>query len=164
VVVDLGSAPVIYYSVSYSGAHNELLSTAEDLFRSIYPRDPFDYFFLDTYYNRPYEDEHRMSHVSTLFSSIAIIIACLGLFGLASFGIVQRTKEIGIRKVLGARILALIHLLFKEYAILIAVASAIAIPLVYIIMNDWLAGFTASVGIGLPLLLSTCMLVCYWLF
>jgi putative ABC transport system permease protein len=76
-----------------------------------------------------------------LFSLLSIIIACLGLFGLASFSIVKRTKEIGVRKVNGARVIDLILLLCKDYTRLVGIATAVALPLIYILMNKWLDGY-----------------------
>jgi len=96
---------------------------------------------MDEFFARQYESDDLFGKVLGLFSLLSIVIAGLGLFGLASFSITKRTKEIGVRKVNGARIFDLLLLLFKDYTRLIAVASAVAIPLIYILMAKWLDGY-----------------------
>ncbi|HEX6226901.1 MAG TPA: ABC transporter permease [Chryseolinea sp.] len=102
------------------------------------PALPFDYAFADEQYARKFIDEVRIGILATVFAGLAILISCLGLFGLASFVAEQRTKEIGIRKVVGASIFSLWKLLAKDFLILITVACIIAIPISYYFMNQWL--------------------------
>ena len=104
--------------------------------------NPFEYFFLDDYFNRQYENERKFGNLFTTFAGLAVIVGCLGLFGLSAFTTTQRTKEIGIRKVLGSSIGSIFLLLTREYLILIALALVIAVPAVYFIMDDWISSFS----------------------
>ncbi len=105
------------------------------------PVQPFDYYFLDDRFDSMYRSERRIGEVIGVFAVLAVIIGCLGLFGLASFTAERRTKEIGIRKVLGASIPSIMKLLFREFIILIAIANIMAWPVAYYMMNRWLRGF-----------------------
>lgn len=111
---------------------------------------PFTHRFLDEYFSQQLEKENTLQKLMTWFSSITVVIACLGLFGLISISIVQRMKETGIRKIFGARVIQLLALTWKEYGILLAISSIIAFPLVFFSMTKWLEGFAnkTSVGIG----------------
>jgi putative ABC transport system permease protein len=102
---------------------------------------PFDYFFLDDEFNRMYQSEEKLSAMFGYFTVLAIFIACLGLFGLGSFTAERKTKEIGIRKVLGASVAQLLLLLSKDFMKLIIVANIIAWPIVWYAMNQWLQGY-----------------------
>ena len=117
---------------------NEALSTIETVFKKYNPAAPFDYQFVDQEYAKKFGNEERVAQLTTFFSILAIFISCLGLFGLASFVAEQRTKEIGIRKVLGATIYNLWSLLSKDFILLVLVAFFIAIPTAYLLMNSWL--------------------------
>lgn len=108
---------------------------------------PFQYHFLDEDYEALYKTEQRTAGVFITFSSLAIILACLGLFALTAYAIVQRTKEIGIRKVLGATITNIISLLSKDFLLLIVVAILIAIPLAWIAGSKWLQDFTYRISL-----------------
>ena len=114
----------------------------------VYPRDPFDYFFLDEYFNRQYEADRQFGIIFGYFSILAIIIACLGLFGLASFSAVQKTKEIGIRKVLGASVTKLIVNLSSSFMKLIVIANVIAIPVSWFVMDIWLTDFAYKIDLS----------------
>jgi len=105
------------------------------------PDAPFEYSFLDEDFQGLYHNEERLSRVFSVFSSLAVVIACLGLFGLASFIAEQRTKEIGIRKVLGATEMSIVGMLTAEFAGLILAALVISAPLSYFAMEEWLTGF-----------------------
>jgi len=112
------------------------------------PDFPFQFAFLDDTYHRLYEIENRMEKIYQAFAVLAIFISCLGLLGLASFTIEQRTKEIGIRKVLGASMAGIIQLLTKELIRWIIVANIIALPIAYFAMNAWLQNFAYRVTMG----------------
>ncbi|GAB4029099.1 ABC transporter permease [Spirosoma gilvum] len=112
-----------------------------------FPGNPFEYFFLDTFFNEQYKAEQQFGRVCTLFAGLAIFIACLGLFALATFIAKQRTKEIGIRKVLGASIPSLIGLLSKDFLKLIVVAILIASPLAWYAMSRWLEDFAYHIAV-----------------
>jgi putative ABC transport system permease protein len=114
----------------------------------VFPNYSMDYFFLDQHFNAQYKEDERFGQLFTGFSSLAIVIACLGLFGLTSFTVQQKTKEIGIRKVLGAKISQLLLLLSKEYLILVAVASLLTLPIAWFIMKEWLLEYSFRIAIG----------------
>jgi putative ABC transport system permease protein len=120
---------------------NEALSKIEAVFRSIVPSAPFDYKFVDTEYAAKFAAEERFGKLASFFATLAIFISCLGLFGLASFVAEKRTKEIGIRKVLGATIYNLWQMLSKEFVLLVLLACLIAAPLAYYFLNNWLQNY-----------------------
>ncbi|MYK99685.1 MAG: FtsX-like permease family protein, partial [Gemmatimonadetes bacterium] len=119
----------------------ETMGFLESNWREIYPDDSFTYSFLDEDFNRLYQNEARQGSIFRSFSMLAVFIACLGLLGLASFTAEQRTREIGVRKVLGASASGIVALLSKEYVRLVVYANLIAWPIAYFVMNDWLDGF-----------------------
>lgn len=139
----------------YQAAYEE----SKALFDDFFPGNPFDTFFLDEFYNKQYANEDNFSRAFTLFAFFAIIVACLGLFGLTSFTALQRTKEIGIRKVLGADVSQIVMILSKEFLILVAIANVISWPIVYLIMDGWLENFTSRIGIGVSVFLVAAILV-----
>jgi putative ABC transport system permease protein len=112
------------------------------------PGIPMEYSFLDTIYNNMYLNEERLGHVFTIFTLFAIFVACLGLFGLALFSTEQRTKEIGIRKVLGAPVSSVIFLLSREFTKWVLIANFFAWPTAYFAMNRWLQNFAYRTHIG----------------
>ena len=124
-----------------SAAMKEGLAQLEKAWKSFLPARPFDYQFLSERYRSLYEAEQKQSQLFTAFAGLAIFIASLGLFGLATFNTLQRIKEIGIRKVLGASIPNILTLLSKEIIILIIAANVVAWPLAWYFMNKWLATF-----------------------
>src|SRR5262249_49046810 len=109
---------------------------------------PFQYFFLDETYAQLYQSEMNFKKIFFYITFIAIFIACLGLFGLSSFITEQRSKEIGIRKVLGASVSGIVSMLSKDFVKLIAIAAIIAFPLAWWTMNKWLQDFVYRVTIG----------------
>ena len=113
------------------------------------PAYPFDYYFLDERFEAFYTSEKKMLRVAGLFAFLAIAIACLGLFGLATYMVNRRTKEIGIRKVLGSTVFNVVRLLSKDYMMLIGIAFIMAVPVSYILANIWLNEFVYHVEIGL---------------
>lgn len=133
--------------------------TSKATFDEFFPGNPFDTFFLDEFYNKQYANEDNFSRAFTLFAFFAIIVACLGLFGLTSFTALQRTKEIGIRKVLGADVSQIVMILSKELLILVAIANIISWPIVYLLMDGWLDNFTSRISIGISVFLIAAVLV-----
>ena len=117
------------------------LSGIKTRYDEFFPGNSFDYFFLDTFFNEQYKAERQFGKVCGIFAGLAIFIACLGLFALATFMAEQRTKEIGIRKVLGASVPGLVGLLSKDFLKLVVIAIAVATPLAWYAMNRWLADF-----------------------
>jgi putative ABC transport system permease protein len=113
----------------------------ERIYKEYFPGNPFEYFFVDDNYNRQYQTEQQYAQLFTLASFLAILIACLGLFGLAMFTVEQRTKEIGIRKVLGASVSQVTTLLSRDFLLLVAISILIASPLSWWLMDRWLQEF-----------------------
>jgi putative ABC transport system permease protein len=126
----------------------QTMAFLKEKYAAVFPNNPFDYFFLDTFFNRQYKNERQFGSVFGFFAGLAIFVACLGLFGLASYTASQRTKEIGIRKVLGSSVTGVFVLLSKDFLRLVAVANVIAIPLVWYVMDRWLSGFAFRIDIG----------------
>jgi putative ABC transport system permease protein len=118
------------------------IESIEKLWKQRMPHRPFEYRFLDESYEALYKTEQRTANVFTTFSSLAILLACLGLFALTAYTMVQRTKEIGIRKVLGANVIDILALVSKDFLKLVAIAFIIAIPIVLFAINKWLEDFT----------------------
>ncbi|MEQ6119383.1 ABC transporter permease [Reichenbachiella sp. MALMAid0571] len=139
---------VHYYVVSYSGRHMEVIEKSEALLAEMFPCDPFDFFFLDEHYNRQYLNEEKLGMTILLFSGLAIVIACLGLIGLASHNTTIRVKEIGIRKTFGASIESILILLNKETAWLLLIANIVTWPLMYQLMSQYLEGFASRISLG----------------
>jgi ABC-type antimicrobial peptide transport system permease subunit len=121
---------------------SENLETIEHVFKKNFPDLPFEYQFIDEQYAKKFESEERVASLASVFTVLAIFISCLGLFGLASFVAEQRTKEIGVRKVLGASILNLWKLLSKDFLLLVGISIVIASPLAYYFMSNWIQKFT----------------------
>ncbi len=120
---------------------NEALNSIETICKKYSPAAPFDYKFADEEYARKFSDEQRIGNLATVFAILAIFISCLGLFGLASFVAEQRTKEIGVRKILGASIFNLWRLQSKEFVILVIISLLIATPAAYYFMHNWLQNY-----------------------
>ncbi len=127
----------------------EAISAVEETWKKLAPNQPFSYTFLDQDYARLYNREQQMSHVFQIFSGLAILIACLGLFGLAAFTTQQRTKEIGIRKILGASVSGIVCLLSKDFLKLVLIANLIAWPIAYYAMNQWLQSFAYRINLSI---------------
>ena len=114
----------------------------ENTFKSNFPHLPFQYEFIDEEYAQKFATQERVASLSRVFTILAILISCLGLFGLASFVAEQRTKEIGVRKVLGASVKNLWVLLSKDFLQLVIVSLLIAAPIAYYAMSQWIQKFT----------------------
>ncbi len=119
----------------------QTIAAVENLWDRFNPGEPFIYTFLDTQLNQLYAAEERSGTLLGLFASLAIVIACIGLFGLAAYMAYQRTKEIGVRKVLGASVFGIIVLLSKEFTKLIGISFLVAVPVSYVLMEQWLQNF-----------------------
>ena len=124
------------------------IKTIESKWNSLIPARPFDYFFLDEFFDKQYRTEQRFGKLFMNFAILAIIISCLGLLGLASYSTLQRTREIGIRKVLGATVPNIVNLLSKDFLKLVAVAIIIASPISWFAMHAWLQDFAYRISIG----------------
>lgn len=124
------------------------INIAREKWQTFAPGQPFEYSFLDQRFQKIYQQEQKLGKLLAVFASLAILIGCLGLFGLASFMAEQRTKEIGIRKVMGASLNSIVLLLSKEFALLVVVANIIAWPVAYLVMNSWLQNFAYPVKLS----------------
>ena len=124
------------------------IASLEKKWETVAPHRPFSYHFLDEEFAQMYASETRTAELITAFSILAIFLACMGLFGLASFNIVKRTKEIGIRKVLGASVVGIVGLLSKDFIKLVLIAIVLAAPLAFWAMNRWLQDFTYHIDLG----------------
>ena len=143
--------PSIFYCTAHGGEFYSMRIQTADLTATVehvrqswekaFPGNPFEYFFLDDYFNKQYENERRFGKLFSTFAGLAVIVGCLGLFGLSAYTASQRTKEIGIRKVLGSSEQGIFMLLSKEYVNLVLIAIAIAVPLVWLGMNNWITSF-----------------------
>lgn len=126
---------------------NETITLVKTTWNKFFPGNTFEYFFLDDHFEEQYKADQRFGQVFGLFTMLAILVACLGLFGLASYTTIQRTKEIGIRKVLGASVVGILKLLYREFAILLLIAFVIAVPLAWLTIVNWLEGYAFRINI-----------------
>ena len=124
------------------------IQAVQSTWERLVPDRPFEYAFLDEHFETLYQADEQMSKVVSIIAGLAIIIACLGLFGLASIVTEQRTKEIGIRKVLGASLIQLLVSLSKNFALLIVLAFLISVPVTYFMIQEWLSGFAFRISVG----------------
>lgn len=136
-----GQGNVVILKINPNVSASEAINKIEPVFKKFNPDQPFSYQFVDDDYARKFSDEERVGKLAGFFAALAIIISCLGLFGLASFVAEQRTKEIGVRKILGASIFNLWGMLSKEFVILVAISFIIAVPISYYYMHNWLQGY-----------------------
>jgi putative ABC transport system permease protein len=130
------------------GSIPEALDFVKTTWESFVPSIPFDYSFLDQEFDAMYRAERRLGRILLMFTGIAVLLGCMGLFGMAAFTAQQRTKEIGIRKVLGATSGAMIRLLTVEFARLVIIAALVAAPVAYIGASRWLEHFAYRVSLG----------------
>lgn len=154
-----GYDPILYFPASgFSGAYltvsmsmnmpHETIAFIEKHYREAFPGNEFEYFFLDDYFDRQYAADQQFGKVFGLFTTLALVVACLGLFGLTTFMISQRVKEIAVRKVLGATISNMIYLFSRDSVKLILITNLIALPLVYVGAQKWLNNFAFQVNIS----------------
>ncbi len=134
---------------------NRTIAVIEKLWNQTYPDYVYEYQFLDEKIDNFYKQENQLSQLYKIFAGIAIFISCLGLYGLVSFMAIQRTKEIGVRKVLGASVANIVYLFSKEFTLLICISFLIAAPLAYYFMHGWLENFTFRITIGAGIFIIT---------
>lgn len=154
-----GFDPIVFYPAEESDMGNfslkvntgnlpALMDFVRETWNSSFPESPFQYFFLDEQFNEQYKNDRLFATVLGLFTVIAILIACLGLFGLSLFTIARRTREIGIRKVLGASLSQITGLITLDYLRLVILAGLIALPLAYLLVNGWLKQYAFHIALG----------------
>ena len=137
-----------YFSLRLSGGnYSEKIATLGNLYKDYFPGNPYAYFFMDDEFNRQYLSEQRYAALFTMASIWAAVIACLGLFGLATYTVEARVKEIGVRKVMGAGVASITLLLSKDFLKLVLIALLVVSPLAYIFMEKWLSDFPYQVGV-----------------
>ena len=141
-------------SVSQENLQSSIL-LIQDAWKKFFPGNPFDYFFLDNYYDAQYEKDKNVTNLFYVFCGFAILISCLGLFGVAAFTAQQRTKEIGIRKVLGASVSGILLLLSKDFIKLILFASIVSSAISYAALNQWLQEFAYRIDLGWELFVAS---------
>jgi putative ABC transport system permease protein len=142
---------VDYYSLKLDGNktnYEETISAVKAIWDKTFPENPFEYFFLDDYFQKQYEADKNFGKTFALFAILAIAIACLGLLGLASFVTTQRTKEIGIRKILGATVPNILYKLTSGFIKPIVISLIIAIPLTYYLLSQWLQNYAFRISIN----------------
>ncbi len=138
-----------FYSIKFQTADvHQIISSVEKVWNKYFPENPFSYFFLDDLYNAQYKADGQFGKVFGLFAFLAIIIASFGLLSLSAYNVLQRTKEIGIRKVLGASVQHIIYLLSKDFLMLVCIAFIVAVPVTWLVMNSWLHDFAYRINIS----------------
>ncbi|QRQ99802.1 ABC transporter permease [Dyadobacter sandarakinus] len=149
-----------YASVKFAaGDPGEQLAVLKRVFEANFPYSPFTYFFLDSEYDKQYKSEDRFQQVFGFLTLIAIVISCLGLFGLATFTASKRTKEIGIRKVIGATTANLVLLLSKEFLMLVGISIAIGLPVTYFLAHAWLDNYASRTELTVYLFAGPAVLI-----
>ena len=126
----------------------QTIAQLESSWQNITSGEPFEYSFLDEDFDNLHQGDRKMGQIFTIFSLLAVLIACFGLYGLASFTIEQRSKEIGVRKTLGASVTNIVVLISKEFILTVFVAILIATPITYFAMTEWLQLFSYRTNIG----------------
>jgi putative ABC transport system permease protein len=151
-----------FYSVQIDAGNkqwNGIVDNSKAKWANFFPGNPFEYFFLNDYYEAQYQDDNRFGQTFGLFAILAIIVSCMGLFGLASFITTQRTKEVGIRKVSGANRFNILLLLTKDFVKPILLALFIAIPVTYYLLVEWLQDYAFKMAISAWLFIVPAMLI-----
>lgn len=130
------------------GSFSNAISSIEGIWNKVAPGQPFDYYFMEDSFNNTYQAEQRLGRIFIIFTILSILIACLGLFGLAAFNAEKRTKEIGVRKVLGASVSQITYRLSADFLKLVGVAILVSLPIGWFAMNKWLEDFSYRIEIG----------------
>ncbi len=149
-----------YYTIPVSTENIQAtIQTTEKIWKRFFPLEPFEYFFLDDFFNEQYKEEMRFSRFFGFFSAFTIIIISLGLFSLAMFMINTRSKEVGVRKVNGAKTSQVIFMMVKDYFTLFLAAIMVAVPVSVIIMNNWLKNFAYKIELSFIIYLITAIFI-----
>jgi putative ABC transport system permease protein len=149
-----------YYNLKISAENiHETLSSTEDVFKEIFPKIGFEYFFIDDHFNQQYKADQQFGKIFGVFTSLAIFVACLGLFGLVSYVSSTRTKEIGIRKVMGASTMQILTLLSKQFVKLLIIAAILAVPISWWGGDTWLDNYAYRIEIDWTLFVGATLIV-----
>lgn len=158
-----GYSPIIYRYVpeannfliikTNSSEYAEVIASLESKYKSLYPNDTFNYFFLDEFFQRQFEEDRIFGKVFNFFTILGICISCLGLFGLVSYSVSLRKKEIGVRKILGASSRSVVILIARNFTYLILIAILVAVPIAYYATDLWLSGYTFATDMRLYMFL-----------
>lgn len=132
----------------HAGDVSNTIAKIEEKWKKVAPGQPFNYYFMEDSFNHTYEAEQRLGKIFTIFTALSILIACLGLFGLAAFNAEKRSKEIGVRKVLGVSVSQITYKLSIDFLKLVGIAILVSLPLAWYVMNKWLEDFTYRIEIG----------------
>ena len=124
------------------------MNSLETAFHEVFPQKAFEYFFLDEFFNKQYLSDQLLGNIFLAFSLLAILIACLGLFALSSLMAIRRRKEMSIRKVMGASVMNIVHLLSKDYAVLLLIAIIMGLPFAFYGLSEWLASFSYHISLN----------------
>lgn len=162
--------PAVFYMKGFNGGPNwinirlnanvsvsEAMPKIENVFKKIIPSAPFEYSFVDQEYALKFAAEERVGKLASIFAILAIFISCLGLFGLASFVAEQRTKEIGIRKVLGATLMNVWRMLSKDFIVLVLIACVVSVPVARYLMMEWLQKYNYRINLTVWVFAGTCI-------
>ncbi len=149
-----------FFSIKLQGDNiGQKITEIEAAFDTSFPASHFDYFFMDEYFNRQYQNDRLFGEIFTFFSVLAVVITGLGLFGLSLYNISQRSKEVSIRKVLGASVSNISILLSREYVWLLALASLMGMPVGYFMVDQWLSNFASRMPIHLLLFITPILII-----
>ena len=148
------SSPVIHFRLNPANPIADDLAKAQKIFSQYNPQYPFDYYFVDDFYNHKFSAQQQQGTLGLLFAGLSIFISCLGLFGLASYMAETRTREIGIRKVLGASVAGIAGLIARDFVKLVLIAVVIASPIAYYAMSRWLGAFDYRIHLSAWIFLS----------
>jgi putative ABC transport system permease protein len=149
-----------YFSIKLKSENiHETIAGIQATYNQVFPNAVFNYFFLDEKFNQQYKADAQFGQVIATLSSLAIFIACLGLFGLSSYTIVQRTKEIGIRKVLGASVMQIVGLLSQDFIKVVLMAALAALPIAYWAISEWLSNYEVKISLNVWVFLIPVMMI-----
>jgi putative ABC transport system permease protein len=150
-----------YFSLKIEGSIPATIDALEAAYSSTFPENAVTWFFLDEFFDRQYKEDVGFGSIFNVFTALAIVVTCMGLLGLSVFSVGQRTKEVGIRKVLGASSLGIMFLFSKDFIKLLLISYVIAIPVIYWIGGEWLSNFIFRIAIGWQILLLPLMVLIF---
>ncbi|MGD1893273.1 MAG: FtsX-like permease family protein, partial [Cyclobacteriaceae bacterium] len=154
-----GKISIKLNTTSSSASVADMTKEIKDVYLALFPGNPFDYYFLDDQFNSLYQEDRRIGRLFAIFAILAVLVACLGLFGLTTFTVAQKTKEVGIRKVLGASIVSVLRLLSRDFAVLMLIAVIITLPVIFWAMKQWLTNYAFSIDYSISLFILPMSLV-----